>query len=283
MPYRPVTLTEFVDMYNFGPSHMLWAVRNSLVAHRDHNLEDSPSAAALKALKPKLEEHIKARSKVQTAENRPTNPLLVQADRQVDVTYSRFVRRIRMELDLYAEDSKRGQAALRMLDGPLGMPITSVIHVDRVEQEGLLKNIIRHVETNLAEEVKLLELTSHFELLKEQVDEFIKLMTLDSKRQRLPSRSELEEVRKELQAEMNGCMFQIFAAFPGLKEEDLEMRTALLGPFAIQNDRIAEHFRRRRGGGSNIPPAADDDTGELLVDVDEPASPVADEPEPAYL
>ena len=282
MPYRPVSLTEFVDMYNFGPSHMQWAARNSLAAHKDRGLADTDSAEALQRFLKKVGAHISLRAEVLTEENRPANPQLMAIDRRVDVTYSRFVRRIRMELDLYAPDTKRGQAAARMLDSPLGMPISAVTSVDRIEQMSMLKNIIKSVERDFSSELATLELKSHFQLLKDQTAQFVELMTLDSNRKRLPSRTELEEARKDLQAEMTGCMFRILGNYPNLTEKDLEMRTTLLGPFAIQNDRIGDYLRRRRGGGSPIPPAVDDETGEILEDR-EPASPTIEEPAPAVL
>ena len=281
MPYRPVNMTEFVDMYIFGPSHMLWAIRNSLAAHEAHGLGQTDSADALRTLLPKVSDHIRIRSQVLTDENRPTNPLLVTADRRLDVIYSQFVQRIRQELVIYDDNTDRGRAAKRMLDSPLGMPITAVIHTDRIEQEALLRNIVAEIEEHFLDEVETLELESLFQLLKEQLQEFVALMTLDAKRTRLPTRTELEEERRQLQAEMNGCMFRIFAAFPGFTKEEIEMRAALLGPFAIQNDRIGEYQRRRRGGGNPVPPAVDADTGEILEDREDSRPAVILEPQPA--
>ena len=264
MTYRPVVVTEFADVYQFGPSHMYWAARNSLAAHEARGLGDTESAKKLREFIKDLKAHIGVRAQVIAAEARPTNPLLVDADRKVDVTYGQFIRRIRNEIRLYGEKSERGSAALRMLDSPLGMPISAVTNVERIEQESLLKNIIHVIEGNFLDDVETLELGSHFELLKEDTSEFARLMTFDSSKERLPTRTELEEERKELQARMVGCMYRILGSYPGLTEEDLEMRSSLLGPFAIQNDRIGAYMRKRRGAGSRIPPEIDEETGEFI-------------------
>lgn len=272
MLYRPVTITEFADIYQFGPSHMQWAARNSLAAHEDKGLENEDSTQALESFLLRVTDHIRLRSEVAAEENRPTNPLLVEADRKVDGTYSKFVKRIRSDRELYGPESERGKAATRMLDSPLGMPISAVTHVERIEQEALLKNIIQEVESRFSDELDTLELQSHFTLLKEQTNEFIELMSVDAAQPRLPSRTGLEEERRELQAQMCGCIFQILGAYPGVGQADMEMRTVLLGPFAIQNDRIAEYNRRKRGGGQ-IPPEVDEDTGEIIEDSEEPTTP----------
>ncbi len=276
MSYRPVVVTEFADVYQFGPSHMYWAARNSLAAHEARGLGDTEGAEKLREFIKDLKAHIGVRAQVIAAEARPINPLLVDADRKVDVTYGQFIRRIRNEIRLYGEKSERGSAALRMLDSPLGMPISAVTNVERIEQESLLKNILNTVEGEFLEEVDTLELGSHFELLKEDTSEFVRLMTFDSKKERLPSRTELEEERKELQARMVGCMYRVLGQYPELTDEDLEMRSALLGPFAIQNDRIGAYMRRRRGGGSRIPPEINDETGEFIDE--EPVDPEVVDP-----
>lgn len=277
---RVVTVVEFADIYQFGVSHMSWAARNSIIAHQSLGLEDSPSGKALVTFKGNLDIHAERRDKVEVSRNKGANPLLVKADRKVDVTYGHFVRRLRAAVELHGIDSERGQAAARMLQGLLGRQISSVTQVDRFEQEYLLKRIIAEIEERFVDEVETLELNTHYKMLKDDTDNFSRLMTRDVERRRLPSLSELEEERKDLQAEMVGCIFLILGTYPRLNEEDIEMRSALVGPFAIQNDRIGEYLRRRRGGGSPIPPAVDDDTGEFPDEEQEPTEPVVADPQP---
>lgn len=263
MAYRPVSQSEFANFYQFPATHMQWAARNSLAAHEAQGLGNSPSADALKSFLIKSGEHIQTRRQVLARQNGGVNASLVAADRKVDATYARFVERIRTEPDLYGRKSSRGKAALRLLRGPLALPIPSVTNVDRVEEEGLLKAIIAEIDANHLADIATLEFGALYRLLKDDMAEFVRQMSVDSQDEKLPSRSALEEDRRHLQALMLGCIYRILGMYPDPIAEDLEMRTHLLGPFAIQNDRIGEYHRRRRGHGAALPPDADPETGEF--------------------
>lgn len=244
---------------------MLWAARNALEAHEKAGLAAEPAAVALRNFLPLVSAHISIRKAVITGTGKPVNPELQLADRKVDVTYSRFHARISEMPTLFGENSPQGKAAQRMLKGPLALPVAAVTNVERVEEEALLKDIILDIETNHLNDVRDLELMTHFELLKHDADAFFREMTLDASLKQLPTRTQLEEDRKNLQSHMTACILRVLGAFPESTEADLKMRTILLSPFAIQNDKISEHYRNRRNSSDTIPPEIDTDTGEELT------------------
>ncbi|MBA2664980.1 MAG: hypothetical protein H0U74_22020 [Bradymonadaceae bacterium] len=273
MKTRLVTQSEFSGFNQFGPSHMNWAGRNSLAAHVVKGLEDSPSASALRAFGARVDEHSLLRLQIHSYELQPTNALLVAADRKVDVTYSRFVGRIEDEPTLFGAASLRGQAAQRLLDGPLSMPVASVTNVERIEEAMLLQSILAEINAGHLADIETLGFNVHYQLLIDDTAEFIRQMTYDASLKSLPTRSELEERRKHLQALMLGCIYRIQGLCPDPTDEHLELRTALLGPFAIQNDRITAYHRnnRKRGRPKALAPEIDPATGEFADDLDEPA------------
>lgn len=269
MQHRPVPQTEFVKLNQFSASRMLWAARNALEAHEKAGLGAEPSADALRNFMPQVSAHISLRKAVIANTGKPTNPELQLADRKVDVTYSRFHGRVMDTPVLYGDDSPQGRAAHRLLNGPLALPVASVTNVDRVEEEALLKEIIHDIEANHLADVQTLELVTHFELLKHDADAFFREMTIDASRPQLPTRTQLEEERKHLQAQMIACILRVLGKFPEPTEADLKMRTLLLSPFAIQNDKISEYYRNRRNSPNSIAPEIDPDSGEEFPETEQ--------------
>ncbi len=278
MKLRPVAKNEFVDLYQFSASQMHWSVRNAIAAQEEENLGASRSAQALNALLPQVAVHITRLNNQLFAQTLPASPALQTADRKLDGTYSRFVSRVGDMPILYGEGSERGKAALKLLKGPLSLPISAVTNIERQEQETLLKDILDRIRANHLPDISTLEVEAHFQLLEQEYTEFVRQMSVDARMRTAPSRSELEEERKHLQSLMVGCILRILGDYPDPTNEDLAMRTKLLGPFAYQKDLMAQYYRRRRSGAALAPPEVDSDTGEPLEpaasnDVLQPAVP----------
>lgn len=272
---RAVAQDEFVQTYKLDHTRAAWAARNAVsIARREG------AAAAIVSCFEELHamatDHGKLLKAYAKGQSPTADPQLVTADHRLDRNFSSFHHRVEMEVEIYGSDSPRGKAAQAMLDGPLSAPVHSVTNVHREEQETEMREILDTLESEHLNGIKICELESHFDVLKGDFADFVERMSVEFDTT-APTRDAVRASAEDLQAKILECIWRAGGAFPTNSPQDLEMRSKLLGPFAVQNDKLAAFYRAHRGGQ---PPAVDPDTGQEdpATDSTETDTPRADEP-----
>lgn len=267
---RTVPQDEFIDTYKQDHTRAQWSARNALEAAKQENV-DPELTDCLQELYDRCVSHSGLLQAYSVAQEQVVDPEVGPADNRLDRNYSSFVAKVETEIDLYGADSARGKAAQKMLGGPLRAPVHTVTNVHREEQESTMGTIIGQLANDFVNEIKTCELEAHFDVLQADFDEFVAKISVDHDAA-APTKHAIKASEERLRAKMYECIWRIGGAYPTTSESDLRMRSKLLGPFAIQNDRLAEFYRRNAGGQ---PPVVDPQTGEDRAGED---SPQPDEP-----
>ncbi|QDG50568.1 hypothetical protein FIV42_07420 [Persicimonas caeni] len=273
---RQVPQNEFFSSYKLPPSRFGWAARRAKTAAQEQG-EPASIVGCADEIVQMCKRHTDMRRQRMLAKRTKVDPAVAASDNDLDRCFSNFVERIEMELDDWGPDSPRGQAAGRMLDGPLHMEVFSVTNATREEQEAITRVILNDLAAHHTADIQTCGLEALFELLEEKFATFCEQMSVQAERAAVPTYAQLQELEAEIQAKVVELVNRVNGRYPTASRADLVGRSAVLGPFAIQNDRAAAFYKQNRNAG--VLPDIDPDTGENVTD----PVPTDDdhEPEPA--
>lgn len=272
---RIVPQNEFFTSYKLPPSRVRWA---TIRAKEAAEALSAPAemVTSLDELLQLTVDFTVARRAWKAARTTRVNPQLAASDNKLDRSFSNFVQRAEMDLEDYGADSVRGKAAQNLLDGPLNVDVFSVTNATREEQEAMTDSILTELEANHMPDIQTCGLEAAFAQLKDNFADFVDQMSQQASGQAAPTTEQLGQLKDDIESKMVEVIHRVNGAYPTAKGADRDKRSAILGPFAIQNDRAAAFYKRNRGAGPL--PDIDPDTGEDVVD--EPANDDLTEPEP---
>ncbi|QDG50816.1 hypothetical protein FIV42_08750 [Persicimonas caeni] len=271
---RIVPISEFFTSYKLPPSRVQWAARRAVEAAEDVGAP-APVVDTFDQLLQMTVDYTTAKRAWKAARNTKADPQLNVRDKKVDRSFSNFVSRTEMELEDHGPDSPRGQSAHNLLEGPLDVEVYSVTNATREEEEAMLSSIIAELEANHLPDIRTCGLEASFTVLKEDFAAFREAMSSQVDTEAAPTTEQLGQMEDEIEAKMIEAIHRVNGTWPTPGQADLEARSAVLGPFAIQNDRAAAFYKRNRGSG--LLPDVDPQTGEDVVE--DPVDDVTD-PEP---
>ncbi|TXD37370.1 hypothetical protein FRC96_08490 [Lujinxingia vulgaris] len=278
---RIVSQSEFFNSYALPPSRLGWAARRA--REGIEKVQPAPPAeigACNEELIAMTERYAERHRTREAARSAKSDPELALSDNKLDKSFSNFVSRARMEVEDHGKDSVRGKAAQRLLDGPLNVEVHSVTNVAREDQEAMLRSILNDLEAKHLRDISACGLSASFEVLQVAFKAFAEAMSQAIKTEAAPTFEELQQLKADIASKSVELIHRVNGAYPTTSEEDRKNRSLILGPFALQNDRAAEFYRRNRG--QNQLPDVDLDTGaDVIVTDEKPQAPVGDVTEPA--
>ena len=278
---RIVSQSEFFDSYALPPSRLGWAARRA--REGIEKVQPAPPASIVDCNGELIEltERYATRHRTwQAARSAKADPELALSDNKLDKSFSNFVSRARMEVEDHGKDSVRGTSAQKLLDGPLNVEVFAVTNTAREDQEAILRSILNDLEAKHLRDISACGLSASFEVLQADFKAFAQAMSQAIKSEAAPTFEELQQLKADIASKAVELIHRVNGAYPTTSDEDRKNRSLILGPFALQNDRAAEFYRRNRG--QNHLPDVDLDTGVDIVVTDEnPQAPVGDVTEPA--
>lgn len=277
---RIVSQNEFFNSYSLPPSRLGWAARRA--REGIEKVEPAPPASIVDCngeLIELTERYAKRHRTWQAARGAKVDPNLAMTDNKLDKSFSNFVRRARMEVEDHGKNSLRGKSAQKLLDGPLNVEVFAVTNTAREDQEAILRSILTDLEAKHLRDISACGLSASFEVLQADFKAFAEAMSQAIKTEAAPTTEELQQLSADITSKAVELIHRVNGAYPTTSDEDRKNRSLILGPFALQNDRAAEFYRRNRG--QNNLPDVDLNTGVDIVVTDEnPQAPVGDVTEP---
>lgn len=282
---RLVPQNQFFKSYKLSPSRTQWAARRARQAAAAASAPP-PIVNGLDELLDLTSEYTDVRRARDAALNADADPELVEADHKVDRSFSNFVGRVEMEVEDHGPQSTRGKAGQRLLDGALNVEVKSVTNANREEEEAMLESILEELRAEHLADIGTCDLDASFQVLQDDYEAFSEAMDEANEGEAIPTAEELRDLKEAIEAKMIEVIHRVNGAHPTTSKADRRARSEILGPFAIQNDRLAAFYKRNSGAG--IPPEVDPETGEELDEDDESSDDTRegaderqDRPEPA--